>query len=412
MSFTSRVLLGLAAGLGLGAWAAASGSAGVREAALWVEPAGTLWTRAIQLTVLPLVVSLLFSGVAGGGGGVGRLGGRAAALFVAMLAATAALALALAPAGLALVPVDPAGAAALRAAAVQPATAPPGFVEWLTGLVPANLARAAADGAMLPVIVATLLFAAAATRAAPERRALLVSAADAVADTTLVLVRWVLALAPLGVFALALPLAARLGASALGAVAAYVGVTAALCAVVVALLYPLAALGGRVGVGEFARAAAPAQAVAFSSRSSLASLPAMVEGARALRLPPEVASFFLPLAVSLFRLAGAIAFPVGVLFVARLYGVELSGAQLATVGAASVLLPFGVPGIPGGFVLVIAPILLAVGLPAEGIGILLGVDTLPDMFRTATNVTGHMAAAAVLGGRRRGEAAPAPTGEP
>jgi Na+/H+-dicarboxylate symporter len=322
-----------------------------------------------------------------------------------MLAGTAALALLLAPAGLALAPVDPAGAAALRAAASPPDAAPPGFVEWLTGLVPANLVKAAADGAMLPVIVGTLLFAAAATRAAPENRARLVRAAEAVADVTLVLVRWVLALAPLGVFALALPLAVRLGASALGAVAAYVGVTAALCALVVALLYPLAALGGRVGVGEFARAAAPAQAVAFSSRSSLASLPVMVEGARALRLPPEIASFFLPLAVSLFRLAAGIAFPVGVLFVARLYGVELSAAQLATVGAASVLLPFSVPGIPGGFVLVIAPILLAVGLPAEGIGILLGVDTLPDMFRTATNVTGHMAAATVLGGRRR---APAP----
>lgn len=407
MSFTSRVLLGLAAGLGLGVWIAAAGSPGAREAALWVEPAGTLWTRAIQMTVLPLVVSLLFAGVAGGGGGVGRLGVRAAALFVAMLAGTVALSLALAPVGLAMAPVDPAGAAALRAAAAPPEAMPPGIAEWLTGLVPANLAKAAADGAMLPVIVGTLLFAAAATRAAPEPRARLVRAADAVAEVTLVLVRWVLALAPLGVFALALPLAARLGTAALGAVAAYVAVTAAVCVLVVALLYPLAALGGRVGVGEFARAAAPAQAVAFSSRSSLAALPAMVQGVRALRLAPEAASFFLPLAVSLFRLAGGISFPVGVLFVARLYGVELSAAQLAMVGAASVLLPFSVPGIPGGFVLVVAPVLLAVGLPAEGIGILLGVDTLPDMFRTATNATGHMAAATVLGGRRRGAPAAA-----
>jgi len=324
-----------------------------------------------------------------------------------MLAGTVALSLALAPVGLAIAPVDPAGAAALREVAAAPEGMAPGIAEWLTGLVPANLARAAADGAMLPVIVGTLLFAAAATRAATETRARLVRAADAVAEVTLVLVRWVLALAPLGVFALALPLAARLGTAALGAVAAYVAVTAAVCALVVALLYPLAALGGRVGVGEFARAAAPAQAVAFSSRSSLAALPAMVEGIRALRLAPEAASFFLPLAVSLFRLAGGISFPVGVLFVARLYGVELSAAQLATVGAASVLLPFGVPGIPGGFVLVVAPILLAVGLPAEGIGILLGVDTLPDMFRTATNATGHMAAATVLGGRRPGARAEA-----
>lgn len=397
MSLTTRVLIGLAAGLGLGAWVAATGSPALRDLALLVEPVGTLWTRAIQMTVIPLVASLLFAGVASGGAGIGRIGARALVLFLVLVAGAAGLTLALAPPVLATVGIDPAAAAALRAGTTPVEAAVPSFAEWITGLVPSNPVRAMADGAMLPLIVAVILFGAAATRAAPERRELLVRVAEAVGDATLVLVRWILALAPLGVFALALPLAARLGVSAIGAVAAYVAVTVGLCLLVMALLYPLAVLGGRVGVAEFARAAAPAQGIALSARSSLASLPAMIEGARALRLPAQIGSFFLPLSASVFRPGSAIGLPAGVLFIARLYGVELGPAQLLTVGVASVLLTFSVPSIPGGSILIMAPILLAAGLPVEGIGILLGVDTIPDMFRTTTNITGHMAAATLLG---------------
>jgi proton glutamate symport protein len=409
-SLTTQVLIGLTLGLALGAWIAAAGSPGLREAAGWVEPVGTLWIRAIQMTVIPLVTALLFTGVAAGGAGVGRVGARALLLFLALLAGAAALTLLLAPSVLAGVGVDPAAAAALRAGTAPVEATVPTFVEWLTGLLPSNPVRAAAEGTMLPLILATLLFAAAATRLPEPRRDLLVRVAEAVAEMTLVLVRWILALAPLGVFALALPLATRLGLAALGAVAAYIGVTVGICLGVIALLYPLAAALGRVGVGEFARAAAPAQAVAFSSRSSLASLPAMIAGAAALRLPPQIGAFFLPLSASLFRLGSAVALPAGVLFIARLYGAEVGPAALVTVGVSSLLLTFSVPGIPGGSILIMAPVLLAAGLPVEGIGILLGVDTIPDMFRTTTNVTGHMAAATILGGRRRGAhaASPAP----
>lgn len=401
-SLTTRVLLGLALGLGLGAWIAAAGSPALREAAAWVEPLGTLWTRAIQMTVIPLVTALLFTGVAAGGAGVGRVGARALLLFLAIMAGVAALTLLLAPPLLARAGIDPAAAAALRAGTAPVEAKVPGFAEWLTGLVPSNPVKAAADGTMLPLILATLLFAAAATRLPESRRDLLVRVAEAVAEMTLVLVGWVLALAPLGVFALALPLATRLGLAALGAVVTYVGAVVGICLLVMALLYPLAAALGRVGVGELARAAAPAQAVAFSSRSSLAALPAMIAGTAALRLPAEMGSFFLPLSASLFRPGSAVVLPAGALFIARLYGVEITPAQLVTVGVVSVLVSFGVPAIPGGSILIMAPVLLAAGLPVEGIGILLGVDTLPDMFRTTTNATGHMAAATLLGGRRRG----------
>jgi proton glutamate symport protein len=159
-----------------------------------------------------------------------------------------------------------------------------------------------------------------------------------------------------------------------------------------------------VPLRDFARALAPAQGIAVSARSSLAALPALIDGASALGMPERVTGFFLPFSASLFRLGSAAALPVGVLFIATLYGVDLTSAQLITVGVTSVLLTFSVPGIPGGSILIMAPVLLAVGLPVEGIGILLGVDTIPDMFRTTANVTGTMTAAVVLEGAPHAQA--------
>jgi Na+/H+-dicarboxylate symporter len=220
----------------------------------------------------------------------------------------------------------------------------------------------------------------------------------------LVLVRWVLELAPIGVFALAVPLATRLGFAAAGAVVYYVVGVVSMCILVTLVLYPVAAVVGRVPLRLFAKASGPAQAVALSSRSSLAALPAMIEGARdILRLPPTITSFFLPLAASMYRVGGVIGQIVGVLFLAKLYGIDLAPAQMMTIAVTAVLTSFSVPGVPGGSILVMVPVLLAADLPVDGIGILLGVDTIPDMFRTTTNVTGHMAAASILS---RGETVP------
>jgi proton glutamate symport protein len=239
------------------------------------------------------------------------------------------------------------------------------------------------------------MFGAAATRLPQETRERLNRAAEAVGSVTIIVVRGILTLAPYGVFALAVPLALRLGTTALGAVAVYVVATAALSLLAIALMYPLARIGG-VRIREFARALAPAQGIAVSARSSLAALPAMIEGATGIGMSERTTGFFLPFSASLYRLGSAVALPVGVIFIATLYGQPLNPGQYFVVGATSVLLSFSVPGIPGGSILIMAPVLLAVGLPVEGIGILLGVDTIPDMFRTTANVTGTMAAAVVL----------------
>src|SRR5207253_1806486 len=230
-----------------------------------------------------------------------------------------------------------------------------------------------------------------------------------VADASMLLARWVLAIAPIGVFALALALAARLGLSAFGALAGYVVLVVAItCAFVSVVLYPSAVLFGRIPLAEFARAALPGQAVAFSSRSSVAALPAMMESARSrLGLSETTTSFLLPLEISMFRVGAAIGQAVGALFIARLYGVTLGPVALAAVTLAVVLTTFSVPGIPSGSIIMIVPVLAVAGVPAEGIGILLGVDIIPDMFRTTANVTADMVVVTILGRRTPASAAEA-----
>lgn len=408
MSLTTRVLVALVLGLATGLLLAATGSPLLPPVVAVLEPAGALFINAIRMTVLPLVVASLIVGVAAAGdvGAIGRVGGRALVLFVVILLLGATFAVVVGQPLFARLELDPAAVAGFRDAAQAASGAAaenvkriPTVAQWIVDLVPANPIKAAADGAMLPLIVFALAFGIALTRVDRQHAATVVGFFRAVADAMLVLVRWTLVLAPYGVFALAVPIAARFGVSAAGALAYYIaaasGITAAFAILV---LYPAAILLGRVSPATFARACAPAQAVAFSSRSSLASLPAMIEGARTrLGLAPEITGFFLPLAAATFRAGGAVQQTLGVLFIARLYGVELRAPELLTIVVTVMLTTFSIPGVPAGSILVLVPVLLAVGLPAEGMGLLIGIDTIPDMFRTTANVTGDMAVATVLG---------------
>ena len=424
-------------GTALGA-AAAAGSAPLAAVARAIEPLGTLWVNAIRMTVVPLVVSLLVTSVAGVADvrSVGRLGARAVTLFLGLLALSALVAALAAPPLFRRLSVDPAAAAALRARATGAApdgsapngsaphaASPGGAAEapalptlrgFVVALVPVNPVRAAADGAMLPLIVFTVLFAAAATRLAAEPRALLVGVFRAVSQAVLVLVGWVLRLAPVGVFALAAGTGLELGASAFGAVGYYVLVLCGLVTVVLLACYPIAALLGRIPLGAFARAAAPAQAVAVGSRSSLAALPALIAGARAqFGHRPQIEGFVLPLAVSTFKLNTPVADLAGPLFLAQLYGIALTPGQVATMTLVAVAMSFSNPGVPsGGLFVVTAPVMLAAGIPLEGIGLLIAADVVPDVFNTLVNVTGDMTVAAALARHApvAGEAEPAGAG--
>jgi proton glutamate symport protein len=396
------LIAGLAAGLGVSALGA-DAPAFVSGAVRLLEPIGQLWVNAIRMTVIPLVVSALIVGVTSAPNprDVGRIGARALVLFVALLALAAGLSTMIGAPLMAGLSLDASAVDALRASAAsasESAARAPTFVEWLVGLVPVNPVRAAADGAMLPLILFSLAFAGALTQVEQSRRAPVIKFFDSVQEASLVLVRAILVLAPLGVFALAVPLAARLGLGAVGALAGYVvAVVLMLTGFSLLVLYPLASWIGRVPLGTFARAALPAQGIAFSSRSSLAAIPAMLDGVNTtLGLPRVIGSFFIPLAASMFRVGAAVLLPVGALFLAKLYGIELGAPQYVAIALTSVITSFSVPGVPGGSIIVMVPVLAAAGIPVEGIGILLGVDTIPDMFRTTTNVNGHLAAAVML----------------
>lgn len=409
MSLTSRVLLALVAGLAAGTAASAAASPALLDAISASGAVGTVWVNAIRMTVIPLVVSLLVTGIASTStSAVGRVGGRAVLIFAVMVGFASLLGALAAPPLLRLIPLDPATVAAIRGGASQPFVELPPFRDWITGLVPANPVQAAADGAMLPLIVFTAVSALALTRVRADRRDLVVRFFEAAAETMFVLVEWILKAAPLGVFFLALDLAARAGVQLAGAIGWFILVCCGLLTVGLLLLYPAVALLGGVRGRDFARACLPAQVVGFSSRSSLAALPAMLEGAeRRLGLPVRVTGLALPVAVAIFKYSSPIARITGTLFVARLYGVELGWAEMAAITAALGLLSFYSPGIPSGGLFVITPVYVSFGLPVEGIGLLLALDLIPDMFMTTANVTADMAAATLLS-RAEAAAPPAP----
>lgn len=410
-SLSAKVLVALALGLAAGIAISASGNAELLRVVGWVEPIGTLWINAIRMTVIPLVVGSIMVGIASAPDLriVGSLGGRAALLFILFLSAAALFSIIVAPAAFSFLDIDPVATAALRASAADASAAAVAGAEkiqgvraWLIDLVPVNPIKAAADGAMLPLIVFSIAFGIAVSRIAEPGKTTFLNFARAVTEASLLLVGWILLAAPVGVFALSIAVALKLGVAAAGAVASYVVLVCAMCTAFMALLYLVVWLVTRRRHTDFPRFWAPAQAVAFSSRSSLVALPAMIETARAMDQPLAIRSFFLPLAVATFRTGGAIVIPAGAIFLAHLYGIELSAAQLITIAVTSVVTTFSVPGIPGGSIIVMVPVLLAAHLPVEGVGILLGVDTLPDMFRTTTSVTGDLAVATILSGNENG----------
>lgn len=400
MSAPARVLAGLGLGILVGALAAHGDPEIAGRLIAIVSPVGGLFVNLIRMTAVPLVASMLVAslGTMASADGLGALAGRAFALATAIVVFAVVLS--------AMVALPVFAALGIDAAAVGPAQAPmvnptsPSLAQWLTDLVPQNAFKAAADGAVLPVIVVAVLFGVALARVPDAQREPVVLVAQGVAATMQRVVAWVLWLAPVGVCALAVPLAARMGAAA-GGVLTYVGLVVALTTIgMLFVLYPLGVLGGRLPLREFIAYCAPGQAIGFASRSSLAALPAMIASAERRGLGPAVSRLVLPLLASLSHFGAAIQQTVGVIFLAALSGVSWPPGVMASLLLAVVVATYAVPSIPGGSIIAIVPVLSVAGVPAEGIGILLAVDTIPDMFRTSANLTGALTLAAVLDRRR------------
>lgn len=403
-SLSGRVLIALLLGLGLGAVIQSTGFD-----APWLvstaEAVGSVWLGGLQMTVIPLVLALLVVGVGKVADALsaGRLTMRAMIWFTILLIAAIVLTLTAVQAALAIWPVDADSARALIAGASGAEAPPPPqaieFGAWLQSLAPTNPVAAAAENAVLPLVIFALFFAFAITRLPEHQKTLLVNLFDAVADAMIVIVNWVLWAAPLGVFALALTLGLRGGLGSTGALLHYVILTSLGCILVAVAAYPLAAIFGRVPLGTFARGIAPAQVVAFSTQSSLGTLPVMVERARDhLGVPEHVAGLVLPLAVAIFRLTSPVANLSVVLFICHVSGVEPSLAQLVAAGVVAFAVSISSVGLPGqvSFFVSIAPICLAMGAPVELLPLLLAVEVIPDIFRTVGNVSADLAVTTIL----------------
>lgn len=401
------IILGaLGAGLLLGVFGAGSnwGSA----AASVADPLGGLWLNGLKMTIIPLVVALLVTGIAqtAEAAKAGKLARTAVLWFLALLWSSSLLCALLMPLILDIWPLASDAGAALKTAlgTSTPVPAPPGIGAFVLSIVPTNPIAAAAGDAILPLTLFTAIFAFAMLKLPDAQRLVLTSFFEAIASAMLVVINWVLWLAPIGVFALAFIVGARSGFAALGALVHYVLTVSALGIIVWAGAYFVAYFGGGVGFLKFQRAALPAQAVAISTQSSLASLPAMLKGAQALGVREATADMVLPLAVALFRATGPAMNLAVAIYVAHWYGIALGPGQLAVGVAVAATTTIGAVSLPGqlSFISSIAPISLAMGVPFEPLALLIAVETIPDIFRTVGNVSMDVAVTSAIAKRTDG----------
>lgn len=405
---SSRAYWALAAlivGIALGSLSA--GAAGtVRDGVLGVaEFIGTLWLNALKMTVIPLVVALLVVGIARSAEAAhaGRIAGGTMIWIVALCTASAvfgALAILLLTH---LFPLARETAAGLQGALAgiesKAPTSLPGIAEFFKGVIPSNVFAAASNGDILPLVVFSTLFALALGFIAESGRRLLVSLFDALSDALLVIIDWVLWVAPLGVFALALVVGAAAGGAAFAGLGHYVALISAVGILVTLTAYPLAVIAGRIAPAAFAKAMIAPQAVAISTRSSLASLPAMLAASSNLGIDDEVSDVALPISVALFRATGPAMNVAVAFYVAHWLGLDPSLGQMIAATAVGAVMSYGAVSLPGevSYISSIAPIALALGVPIAPLALLVAVEMVPDIFRTVGNVSMDVAVTAAVG---------------
>ncbi len=387
----SALAAGLALGLAVGETAA---SAAVLEVA---EIVGSLWLRALQMTIIPLVAALLVNGITrmAETARAGAMARRTLITFYIVLTAGTLLSALTMPLLLGAFPIPDAAGLALSTSAGE-AQQVPGIKEFVLSLVSPNVVAAAAQDAILPLVIFFALLGGAIARLPQAQRGHLTGFFTALGNAMLTIIGWILWIAPLGVFALAVGLAARAGAGAIAALGHYILIVASMGLAILFAAYPVALLLGKKRPVEFARAMLPVQAVAFSTQSSLASLPAMLAACRQLSIREASADFVLPIAVAIFRATSPAMNLAVAIYVAKLSGVPLTPWTIAGGAAVAVVTTAGSVSLPGSisFITSIGPIALAMGVPVEPLALLIAVEILPDIMRTVGNVTMNVAVTA------------------
>ncbi|MDH3271601.1 MAG: dicarboxylate/amino acid:cation symporter [Gemmatimonadota bacterium] len=387
------IAIGLVLGLATGLLAAA-GVDVLMTVALASAPLGTAFMNAIRMVVIPLVMAVIFTGVAklGDPRKLGRLGLTTLLFFWATILPAIVIGMGAMWLGLSFAPE-----VAVPAAAAREAPELPGLIDFLVSLIPSNPFEAATNGALLPLIVFTALFAAAAGTLEEARRARLVDFADAVSDALIKLVWWILWTAPVGIFGLAAPVTAQLGWDLIQSLAVFVVCVILGLGVYIGLVYlPFLKVVGGIGPARFFGGTFGAASIAFSTTSTAAALPVTLEETKRLGVSEAVADLVLPLGASMYRAGSALFQGAAIVFLASLFDVSIPPAAVGGAILATFLVSLTVAPVPSSGVVTLAPALDAIGIPLAGLSILLGIDRIPDMFRSTTNLLGQITTAVVV----------------
>ena len=392
------LIVGAVAGLALPAAGTAPWSDGVVASA---DVISRVWLAALQMTILPLVFALLSTAFVRSAGlaeskGVAR---RTIVTVLALYLLAIIVGVALTPILLALSPVTPEIAAAMRGtggAPVEVARLP--VAGMILGVVPTNIVSAAASGSLLPVVVFALVLGAALARIGTERNAAIVAVLEGLAAAMFLIVGWVIALAPMGVAGFVLVATNTGGSALLWGIAHYVALYTALILILTACAYAVAVFAGRARLGAFARAILPVQAVAFSTRSSLACLPLGITAARRIGVRETAADVAMPLTVALMRNSSSTSAVFYGAYGAIVYGLPHGLALLFVAGLLKTLMEIGSVGIPAQATLAAtaAPALAVMHIPPEFLALIIVAETIPDMVKTVCNITMDVAAATVV----------------
>ena len=398
LSLPKQIFAGLAAGTALGALSQTMSTPSLRDALIAVEPVGTAFIRLATMIVVPLVVGSLFTAIASLGDvrRLGAIGGRTLVYFLTttLIAATIGLLVA------SVFPFHAVPRLATNAATV-PAATMPSAAQQLLALIPQNPFGAAAQGELLPLIVAVCLFAAATTVLPEDKRRQVVTVFERLNDLSMILIRWVMQLAPIAVFVLIAAMVARLGASVLGDLLAFAGaVVLALVIHASMVLLPLARVVAGYRIREFLSRTSDALMLALATASSSAVLPVSMAAATRIGVPSEASSFVLPAGATINKNGAAVYKAVTAVFLASIYGLPLGPGRLLTIGLASAAAAFAGAGVPGSSLITTLIVLNAIGMGSEaaaGIALVAAIDRPLDMCRTAVNTLGNLVGAAWVG---------------
>ena len=388
VAIAAGLILGLLVGLG----ASATGNPVLLAIAEGSAPFGTLFMNAIRMVVIPLIVTVIFTSIArlGDPRKLGRIGGITIAYYWITLIPAIAI-------GMATMSVGLQFASEIKMPATEATTVPElqSIVDFLVSLVPANPFAAATAGAILPLIVFTALVAAAAGTLAEERRERLINLADDVSEALIKLVWWILYTAPIGVFGLAAPVTAQLGwgllqSLAIFIVCVFVGLVIFVCLVTL----PLVWFSGRISPRKYLGGTIGAVSVAASTTSTAAAIPVTLEETtNNLKVSETIADLLVPLGASMHRPGSALFQGAAIVFLAYLFDVDIPAAAIGAAMLATFLVSLTVAPVPSSGVVTMAPALDTVGVPVSGLAIMLGIDRIPDMMRTATNILAQVSAA-------------------